>query len=109
MMVPSFEVTFCIAFSFSVPVSFSVLVAALPASSFLVDEMDRAALEGYRTHQDQRELLRLPPKEWYSAPQENRMNCQVVLVDQFSLRKGLRKPCATGHVDVAAWLAFQAR
>src|SRR5947207_15471079 len=107
MMVPSFEVTFCIAFSFSVPVSFSVLVAALPASSFLVDEMDRAALEGYRAHQGQRELLRHLPKERHSAPQENRMNRQVVLVDEPSLRKGLRKPCAPGHVDVAARFAFQ--
>ena len=37
------------------------------------------------------------------------MNRQVVLVDEPSLRKGLAKPCAPGHVDVAARLAFQAR
>src|SRR5712692_6694509 len=109
MMVPSFEVTCCIAFSFSNTVCFGELVAALPASSFLVDEMDRAALEGYRAHQGQRELLRHLPKERHSAPQENWMNRQVVLVDEPSLRKGLGKPCAPGHVDVAAWLAFQVR
>src|SRR5260370_7336432 len=71
--------------------------------------MDRAALEGYRAHQGQRELLRHLPKERHSAPQENRMNRQVVLVDEPSLRKGLAKPCAPGHVDVAARLAFQSR
>src|SRR5260370_6885797 len=69
--------------------------------------MDRAALEGYRAHQGQRELLRHLPKERHSAPQENRMNRQVVLVDEPSLRKGLAKPCAPGHVDVPARLPFQ--
>jgi hypothetical protein len=80
MMVPSFEVTCCIAFSFSITVCFGELVAALPASSFLVDEMDRAALEGYRAYQGQREFLRHLPKERHSAPQENRMNRQSALV-----------------------------
>src|SRR5258708_20478954 len=109
MMVPSFEVTCCIAFSFSITVCFGELVAALPASSLLVDEMDRAALEGYRAHQGQCELLRHLPKERHSPPQENRMNRQVVLVDEPSLRKEPAKPWTPGHVDVPPSLPLQPR
>jgi len=51
---------------------------------FLVDEMDRAGLEGDRVNPGQRDFLSRLPKERHSAPQENRMNGQIVLVDQSS-------------------------
>src|ERR1700704_2741216 len=110
MMIPSFEVTWCIAFSFSITARFVDLVADRASRrSFLVDEMDRAGLEGNHVHQSQRDFRRRLLEERHSVPQDHRMNRQIVLVNEPSLGKGLGKLCATSYVDVAAGFALQSR